>query len=548
MRTAAALLAALLAACAGEVDGAPCTVAGTTADCPGGQACGNDLRCSARALACVASRCTPGEGDACLDPAGLGSGSALARWCDGSDPVCGAWVLDRCAARGYVCGGRSGAARCECPPATTSSFELSVAADGASPDVLPFGTGASAPRGCGFATITEALVRAGQLRQVDPSAVVTVSVTGAPPGGVRSFSSATGERFPLRLDRRVVLRSDAGAGGGTYEIVAQDSTMPDVSAFALLEGTRVHGFTVRKGGTGAAGFAFAAACPVNGVPPRISAVTIDGRGPDGARLAGGIRTVLSCPIELEEVHVRNAEVGVAWDPEPGSGALLSLRGGSITASGSDGLRATAGAVLLDGVRVAENGRRGIDVAGAALELRSSNVVRNGDTGVAVSSPGALRLVRNTIWGNAATTEWGGSAVPSGITRRAGGVVLSGIPPADLELWGNRIYGNRGDQLLVHGSALAIWTLDRPATPTCSDALGPVTNVFGCYDPTPAGTTGPSRGIVAIDAGASARNQWWSGGTPSSPADAARLPSGTVDVTTACPSPAPALDCASEAPP
>jgi hypothetical protein len=63
----AAALAALLGGCVVDVDGAPCAVSGQSTDCPSGQACGNDHRCSARAQACVSSgsRCEPG---ACLDP------------------------------------------------------------------------------------------------------------------------------------------------------------------------------------------------------------------------------------------------------------------------------------------------------------------------------------------------------------------------------------------------------------------------------------------------------------------------------------------------
>jgi hypothetical protein len=107
------LLALLVAACEVDVDGAPCAVPGETGDCPGGQACGNDRRCSARALGCAATRCLPDSGGDCLDPTGIGSGTAVARRCVDTDPVCGAWTLDPCADRGQRCVGGAAGARCE---------------------------------------------------------------------------------------------------------------------------------------------------------------------------------------------------------------------------------------------------------------------------------------------------------------------------------------------------------------------------------------------------------------------------------------------------
>jgi len=81
-RLAAYLLAAsaALSACSVATEGAPCASA---ANCPSGQGCGLDGRCSVRALSCVAcsagaSRCGAGGLEACEVSA---------------DGVCAAWAV-----------------------------------------------------------------------------------------------------------------------------------------------------------------------------------------------------------------------------------------------------------------------------------------------------------------------------------------------------------------------------------------------------------------------------------------------------------------------
>lgn len=544
----AALAAALLGACAVDVDGAPCAVPGATTDCPGGQACGNDLRCSARALACAASRCTPGAGGACLDPAGVGTGTAVARWCDARDPVCGVWTEDPCAGRGWVCGVRSGSPRCECPEA--DARELAVRADGAPADRLPYATGASAPAGCAFATLGDALARARVLRGLDPTTVVTVTAAGAPAGTTRTFSEAAGEpSFPIAVDRGIALRSDARSGGGTYEIL-QDHPGGS-TAVELHAGGTLDGFTIRNVTGGAAHDGLLLRCDGRVDPALVSSVELDGAGGAGATFGVGIHGVEGCPLSLADVRVRSVGVGIGWTPAtPGA---LTVRGGSVTACAGAGVVVGPGArALLDGVRVAGNAGRGVDAPGGSVELRRARIVRNGDTGVALAAAPEVRISETTLWGNGAVTAWTGPA--SGIARRAGGLVLSGAPPAGggLELWGNRIYANGGDQVLVLGPQGAKWALDHQALDptTCLDGLGHPSNLVGCFDPEPAGTTGASHGIAAIDVAASAVNQWWSDGVAPTEGDAACLPPSKygLDVTSVCLSSTPALACGSEEPP
>ncbi len=539
-RLPALLVVALLAGCQVDVEGAPCSAPGTTIDCPGGQACGNELRCSVRAAACLATRCTPGVGDACLDPSGVGSGTALARRCTAADAACGAWIVDSCAGQGLVCGARAGGAACECPE---GGWELVVRPDGGPAGDPPYATGAATPPVCAFRTIADAMARAGALRELDPAHAVTVTLAGAPAGGTATFPTVS----PLFVNRGVTLRSDP-ASGGTSEILTGSSA----SSVVLRDGATLRGVTVRSSSTDG----------LNGVdvygsgsgrPVRVSAVTVVGPGAAAGQGGSGLWIGGDAVVLADDLHVRDfAGPGLFVDAALSATTPVSISGGSITACGAGAL-VHSGRFVLDGVRVSGNAGRGVDVepleaSTVAVEVRSSRIVGNGDTGIALVGVSELRVSHTTVFGNGATTAWGGAAVASGTTRRGGGVVLSGVPPPAeaLELRGNRIYGNGGDQVLALGPATATWVLDQPAT--CLDAQGPVTNMIGCYDPSPAGTTGASRGIVAIDAAASALNQWWEGGVAPSSLDVARLPAGTIPATTACVWTTPALSCGSEEPP
>lgn len=547
----AALLAALLAGCTVDVDGAPCATPGTTGDCPGGQACGNDRRCSARALGCQASRCTPGTGDACLDAGGLAPGTARARWCTDADPVCGAWTDDPCTARGYVCGTRSGAARCECPEPGDAERVVWVRRDGAPAGALPFGTGAAAPPGCALRTLGDGLARADQLRGLDPATVVTVTAAGVPAGETWTFSSAAGEQLPLSVHAGIVLRSDADAGGGGYELVLDDPGK--LTGVYLRAGAALEGFTIRNAALGAARRAVTLVCLESPAPVRLTRVRVEARAASGLRLGRGVWGEGSCALLADAVEVRDAgEFGMLFEPDPVVTwpARVSLSGGVVAGSGGAGIAASGGALLLDGVRVEANAGRGVDVAPvlgpASLAIAGSAIVRNGDTGIAAASPTELRVDRTTVFGNGATTAWGGAAVPSGVSRRAGGLVLSGEPPAVLQLTRNRIYSNAGDQVLVLASA-APWALDGGCG---EDGAGPLFNQIGCYDPTPSGTTVGYRGVVAIDATVTVTGTWWSAGTPSLADDVWRFgatPGGPPALTPWCTWAHPTLGCGAEAP-
>jgi hypothetical protein len=115
MRAAWLLLALIPAAgCQVNVEGAPCVAPGKLDDCPEGQACGNDLRCSKRAAACAdeTARCRPG-----VTPSRCRTNGSAIEKCTSADPVCGTWAVaaaeDDCASASLACVEWQGTRVCE---------------------------------------------------------------------------------------------------------------------------------------------------------------------------------------------------------------------------------------------------------------------------------------------------------------------------------------------------------------------------------------------------------------------------------------------------
>ena len=492
----AAALAALLGGCVVDVDGAPCTVPGQSPDCPSGQACGNDHRCSARAATCVSSgaRCAPGTGGACLDPSGATTGVDRARRCVGDDPVCGRWIVEPCTDAGLTCALRTDVgARCVCPP--TATRDLAVRPDGSPGDAPPFPTGAGSPPVCAFLRLGDGLEAARGIAAADPSAAVTVTAGGVAADATRTFSGATGERFPLPITDRVSLRSEPG--GGAYEIVFDAENGP-TAPVVLHSGGALAGFAVRNGKADASHDALQLSCDGSTTPARLASVTLDGRGAGGVRLGHGVVAGATCGIVAQDVTVRDMSVAALVIDSAAGLPSVAFTGGSITGCG-DGIVVTNGRLLLDGARIAGNAGMGVRApfgGSPRVELRRSKIVGNGDTGVALGSALEVRITGTTVYANGAVTRWEG--VPSSnVSSRSGGIVLLGEPPApgSLDVSRNRVYANEGDQILVIGTK-NIWTFDGACG---ADADGPLFNSLGCYDPTPAGTTVRYRGLTSIDA-------------------------------------------------
>ena len=473
--SAAFAAALLVAGCSVNLDGAPCREAGTTRDCPGGQACGNDLRCSARALACAGSRCTPGEGGACLDPEGLPSGVDRARRCTDADRVCGSWELEPCAANGFVCGLRSGAARCECPE-YAGTVVVAGPAGSPSRDGYPYPRGQESPRLCRFGKLGDALDAAGA-----HTAAATVRIEGEA-GAAVVFGAATGEAFPLRVGSNVtVLAAPAPAGPSVIR------GAPGAATLVVVQGA-AEGLRVEAGG--ATGTGVSLSCGASGAPS-LRQVAVDGGGvvldPDGAVTAGlsaGVVVGGTCGARLTGVGVE-AVAGPALSIEPASAATVEVLGGRFGGS-RVGIRLLGGKVAVgtdpeSAASVAVSGNTSVGVAvgsgtGSATVLDAAldglTIAGNGGAGVVVgglASTSKVRILRCDVRGNGEVSpEWSGFLADG--VRRVGGVLVANLALATFSFHGNRLWSNAGDQLAFDtGATFSI----APESGTC----GPDSNVF-----------------------------------------------------------------------
>jgi hypothetical protein len=477
----AALLAALLTGgCTVEVEGAPCSVAGATADCPGGQACGNDLRCSVRALACETSgsRCTP---DATYCSTTL---PATAVRCDrAADPVCGKWITDDCGARGGMECGTRGSGACECPEYAGTTV---VADPGGSPsrDRVPFPRGQASPRECSFGSLADALLA------VSTAPAGTVQVAGKA-GAPAVFGAATGEPRPLVVPASVTVVAAAAPTGPT---VIRGGPDPDAAGTLVRVLGALDGVRIEAGGS--RGAALELGCGASGAP-LLRGVRVDGGGtfdPSGAGTSGAIVNGLRAGISVSGAcgaRLQRVEVSGVWGPalavEAGTGTVR-VEGGSF--GGSEigiWLRGGTTTVAPDGssaVTVSGNAGEGIVVGAAADEIKPprrtvpgatlDHVVVTANRGVGIwvnmlTEPGSLvRLVGCDVSANGRVRVR--TSGPDYDARRVGGVHAVLALSTTLEYRGNRLWSNTGDQLALESdSSLTIGP----------GVCGPDTNVFAC---------------------------------------------------------------------
>ncbi len=468
LATAAALL--LAAACRVDVEGAGCRVPGASEDCPSGQACGNDGRCSERAASCLAA------GSFCLPDARKCQGGAIVT-CAAGDGVCGAWTLrdaaDDCAAAALACDPGQPACACASPDAE-------ILVDGASPSGALSPTGASEPAECRFRRLGDALAYAKDVwLPGHPGASAIVRATGAPAEGAPvTFADET---FPLDVAAGVTLASQTGVPGD-WVIAATPPAGTDV--VSLHGGGALEGFTLRAGAP-ATGHAISIAC-ASELAATIHDVVVDG----GDALARGISIAGACGVHATSLTVANvAGPGILVDPQlatasaPSVGARVD--GGWIEDCAGSGIEVRGGALTLNQVVVRGNGGFGVSARtpdGArraiALELNDSFLEDNGEAGLLVRAlePGStVQVLRSWFrWNRASTAQ--ATEFTSG--RRAGGVYLYGTPPASLVFQGNKIYANANpgagvvvDQLAT--VAGAAWDLSGAA------ACGALGNVLAC---------------------------------------------------------------------
>ncbi len=458
MRGALAMLAALaLAACQVEVEGARCSGPGTGADCPDGQACGNDGRCSERAAGCrtPSTRCDVGATKC--------TGDDVLETCTNADPVCGSWLARSCKAEQLLCMQRgTNPHGCECPANTTAEFTADPM--GSPSGAVPYPTGLDSPRVCRFRKLGDALAAA-----VAHGGTVTVRAHGAS-GEAVSFGSATGEAFSLAIPEGLTLLGASAPGQTTIEGDAASA-----AAIVQVQGGTVE--RVRVASVSMTGNGVELSCGTTAAPT-LRDVTVSA---GAQKVAKGVTVAGDCGALLERVDVSGAS-GPALDIDVGATAPVTVSGSRFHGS-TTGVAATGGLLVFqkDGTtatEVTDNTGRGIDLGGGtAVNATLTNVLvaRNGGTGIVVEVPSASRLSMSAciVHSNATTspTLYG----PMGDQRSAGGILLrQAALTGGFQFEGNRIYANDGganaDGLAFHSSG--IWTFNVGTNCT-------LPNRFGC---------------------------------------------------------------------
>jgi hypothetical protein len=469
MRAAPLLIAALaLAACHVNVEGAPCALPGATTDCPGGQACGNDGRCSTRAAGCVSAQvfCTPG-----VTAKRCSANFAAIETCFSGDEVCGSWGVataqDDCAAAALVCGEPAGAAACVC---STPTSELAV--DVGAPQGPHAPTGAAQPTECRFSKLGDALAAASA--RGGATTVKAYASAGTPV----VFAS---EAFPLVVPPGVTLATDATPSKPSDWIVTAASGTGNV--VELHEGAVVDGFTFRS--TGATGDGMVVTCAAGATSPAIARnVVVDG----GNALGRGVVVTGTCGLvvtQLDESRATKAGLYVdASSPSVG----ISITGGSLRNNGQSGAEVIAGLLSLAGTGatarfdISANGRHGVRAASdpispraLSLALSFVDVHNNGEVGVLVRDLAAASsgsISSSFFRKNSATAAYS----IYGTGRIAGGLLLWGnlpmtqgaTPVPAFAFKGNTVCSNTGD-------AIGVYSND--PWPLSGDACNGTSNVF-----------------------------------------------------------------------
>jgi hypothetical protein len=465
MRPAIALVAALaLAACQVGVDGAPCRTLGDAADCPPGQACGNDRRCSARAAGCVSAGtlCEIGWA-ACTG--GAEAKERVERCTGAADPVCGGREIDECTAQGLECGTRGPFPGCECRPAFEGTEVAADPTHGSIADAFPFPTGSASPPACRFRRLGHAIAAAGAL------GVSAVRAHGEPGAPAVFGDVASGESFPLTIPAGITVRGAAAPAGPSV----LRSEGADASKLVALEG-ELEGFGVEA--SAATGTGVAVSC--GGETPSLADVTVDG----GGSLTRGVQIVGACGADLTRVEVSNV-AGPALLVAAGEGAPVTVLASTFRAS-SPGVEMTGGTLTLgaegDGtsaVQVTENVGDGVVIRGGGtvdVRLLGTLVSANGGTGVVlylVDVASRLTVRGCDVLANGRTSMRGYGPSPG---RPVGGIFVyqPSLATSSFVFEANRVWANGGDQLAFWSPGA--WSI------AAGSSCGPSSNLFACVAP------------------------------------------------------------------
>jgi hypothetical protein len=392
------LLLALLAACQVDVEGAPCRL-GYPEDCPAGQGCGLDERCSTR--------------------------------CEKDD-----------------------APGCRCPPNDGPEFAADPAGSRAL-DVAPYPTGVESPVACRFGRLGDALAAAATYAAAHPEGGAVARAYGNTP--VTFGFAETGEAFPLDIAPGVVLSTAAPAPDPANWIIRAD-TSSSSDVVTLHDGATIEGVTISS--VSAAGDVVRLSCASRN-KAELAHVVVDGGGvaSRGVKVVGPC-DLDATELAITRASATGLHVDVDLEgANPVTG--VSVSGGAITGNGGNGVELSAGLLELSGTDaerfvVSDNAAHGLvvhprsttPIPAVAVAIDRADFTRNGEVGIFLKElpAGSSASIRSTdVHENQAQTP--ASAFYG--ARRAAGLILWGeVVPRPLTFAGNRVWANSGDQVGV----------------------------------------------------------------------------------------------------
>lgn len=434
-----------------------CSVNLEGAHCSDDSNCPKDQRCDTATQKCVACVSDPECSE--VGWACSSDGTALLR-CAYNSGSCFYSIRT-------VCSAGCSAQKCNCPQNSGPDFYADTVASSQS-GLFNAPTGVSDPPDCRFKTITEAL-DAANLHRPGSRAIAAGGSDQSP----MIFSA--GETFPLEVKPGATLTTSDATPTPAHYVIEVAEAGPSRPVVQLNEDAAVTGFTIRPVGSGSASVAILVNCQTAGSGTvSVNGMVLDGKG-----------------------ALAQAAIDYAFHLEGACSASVS----GVTAE-----NCAKSGVLLE------------SIGGATVTVASVTIIGNGDTGLRVWLNSAdtvtLNLNQNEITQNFATSSYG---PPS---RTVGGVLFYGNKPASMTFQRNRVYGNKGDQILLF-SGQSGWTLNGGND---SSVCGNGSNTITCYDSGAVGLSEVSSGTV------DARFNAWSNLPPTANIDYFQTGAGIINAT------------------
>jgi hypothetical protein len=487
-------LSAGLGACSVDVEGATCKDVGTVDNCPSGQACGTDLKCSVKAAGCTP--CNPASFAECL-------GGDVQSCKPAGDGVCSYWEVHPCG-EGQTCQEVPASdATCVCDYWTVIPGVRPPVADCTQPSIkLAIDEAVKVPGTRVFLGGTAPATYGNELEDAAPIVV---------PAGVTVIGDETAP-VAVPLNRIIEVRGSASAPNA-------------VAALVVEQDASLRGLTVRRfdASAPAVGILLDGSSPAGG--NSLTSVRVDVGGTSvpfgvGLRVAGGNATAGGNAVAVGDVVVQGATVAGLEVNRLDAGHVVLVTGSTFDQD-HVGVSLLKGDLTLSGSTVKRSAWEGfVSATGTPgltrFSIQDSLISWNGRGGVRMSVNDSVEFLRTRICGNT-----GYARSYSGVTRTVGGVLAVGNPPGTLAFRGNLVHDNGGDQVYVAASSTA-WDLSGLSGCAANDR-----NVFANY-------TAPGVGVAAVGANVSALFNSWAQAFPAAGTDFFANPTspvGSVDAGT-----------------